>query len=95
MGNRDRVSAFLRSTMRGAGRQLAEAQEAYTSAREATLAELPTDGEGRARIVCRRYAERRAVHLDAKRRPECFDPEHRDCRGCVEDIRAGHIETWE
>ena len=50
--------------------------------------------EGRARIVCRRYAERRAVSLDERLRPVCYDADHPDCQGCVEDIDAGTIETW-
>jgi hypothetical protein len=58
------------------------------------VSELPADDEGRARIVCRRHAERRAVSLDDAARPECFDPDHQDCRGCVEDVRDGVVETW-
>jgi hypothetical protein len=34
------------------------------------------------------------VSLDEEGRPTCFDPEHPDCRGCVEDIEDGSIETW-
>lgn len=58
------------------------------------VADLPTDDDGRARIVCRRYAERRAVDLDRDARPHCFDPEHVDCQGCLEDVRDGRVETW-
>ncbi|WP_132059030.1 DUF7091 family protein [Halorussus amylolyticus] len=90
----DRLEQFLRSTFRSAGRQYADAKRAYRDARQATLADLPQDDEGRARIVCRRYVERRAVSLDAKVRPACFDPDHPDCRGCVEDVRDGRVETW-
>lgn len=89
-----RLRQFLRSTLRGAGRQYEEARHAYGEARAAALADLPTDEEGRARVVCRRYAEKRAVRLDEKARPECFDPDHQDCRGCVEDVREGQVETW-
>jgi len=59
-----------------------------------TADDLPTDEEGRAKLVCRRYAEKRAVELDEKGRPACFDADHTDCVGCVEDIEAGRIETW-
>ena len=90
----DRLQNFLRSTLRSAGRQYEDAKRAYADARRSALSELPQDDAGRAKIVCRRYVERRAVSLDAEARPECFDPEHPDCRGCVEDVRSGHIETW-
>lgn len=52
------------------------------------------DEAGNAHIVCRRHAERRAVPIDEEGHPPCFDPDHQDCRGCVEDIRDGLIETW-
>jgi hypothetical protein len=52
------------------------------------------DSDGRAKLVCRRYAERRAAIVDAAGKPACFDGEHPDCRGCVEDIREGIVETW-
>jgi hypothetical protein len=90
----DRLSRFLRTKLRGAGRQYARARQAYSSARESALAELPTDEEGRARIVCRRHAERRAVVLDAEARPACFESDHPDCEGCVEDVRDGLVESW-
>jgi hypothetical protein len=90
----DRLKSFLRSKIRSAGRQYADAKRAYDNARKAALADLPQDEEGRARIVCRRYAERRAVELDTEARPACFDPEHPDCEGCVRDVRDGRIETW-
>ena len=90
----DRLESFLRSKLRSAGRQYADARRAYRDARRAALADLPRDEEGRARIVCRRYAERRAVSLDPQARPACFDPDHPDCEGCVEDVRDGRVETW-
>lgn len=90
-----RLESFLRSKLRSAGRQYADAKKAYQSARAAALAEVPQDREGRARIVCRRHAEKRAVGLDTEARPECFDADHPDCQGCVEDLREGRIETWE
>lgn len=89
-----RVGRFIRDRLRLAGRQFQEARRAYEEAKASTLVDLPTDEEGRARIVCRRYAERRAVRLDDRAHPECFDPEHLDCRGCVEDIHDERVETW-
>jgi hypothetical protein len=90
----DRLKSFLRSKIRSAGRQYADAKRAYSNARKAALADLPQDEAGKARIVCRRHAERRAVELDTEARPACFDPEHPDCEGCVRDVRDGRIETW-
>jgi type II secretory pathway pseudopilin PulG len=94
MTNRRRIERLLRSRLRSAGRQFEEARQAYRSARVAAQAGLPTDDDGRARIVCRRYTERRAVALDDELHPECYDPGHRDCRGCHEDVRDGRVETW-
>lgn len=94
MSNRRRLERLVRKKLNSVGRQVEEAKRAYTDAKTATLSGLPTDEDGRARIVCRRHAERRAVSLDDEGRPECYDPEHPDCRGCVEDIREGQIETW-
>jgi len=90
-----RLSRFLRSGLESAGRQLAEARRAYENAKHAARSDLPLAEDGRARIVCRRHAERRAVRVDGDGRPECVDSAHPDCRGCVEDIRSGTIETWE
>jgi len=96
MSDGDGIGGFFRRLARGAGRQYAEARESYRAGRDERRApdDLPTDGEGRARLVCRRHAERRAVAVDEQGRPACFDPDHQDCRGCVEDIREGRIETW-
>jgi hypothetical protein len=94
MTDPDRLSRFLRTKVRNAGRQYERAKQAYGSARASALADLPTDEEGGARIVCRRHAERRTVPLDGEARPACFDAEHPDCRGCLEDIRENRIETW-
>lgn len=55
---------------------------------------IPTDAEGRACLVCRRHAERRAVDLEYPY-PECYEAGHPDCEGCVEDIREKQVETWE
>ena len=90
----DRLSGLVRSSLRSAGRQLAEARRAYEDAKFSARADLPLDEAGRARLVCRRHAERRAVSVDADGRPDCFDPDHPDCRGCLEDIRSERIETW-
>ncbi|WP_266079231.1 DUF7091 family protein [Haladaptatus caseinilyticus] len=101
----DRLERFLRIKLREAGkkyaktresadRQMKEAKEAYRNAHDAVLADLPQDEHGRAKIVCRRHVERRAVRLDTEGRPACFDAEHPACDGCVEDIRERTIETW-
>lgn len=81
----------LRRAFRSAGRQVEQARRAYHEGRGF---DLPTDEEGRTKIVCRRYAEKRAVEVDSEGRPECFDAEHPACQGCVEDIRDGVVETW-
>lgn len=86
---------FLSRLARRVGREYGEARTAYQSGRETgQVPALPTDKTGRARIVCRRYAEQRAVEVDEAGRPACFDPDHQDCRGCVEDVRDGRVETW-
>ena len=92
----ERVERFLRDRLRNAGRQYARARTAFSEGKAGvdTADDLPTDEEGRAKLVCRRYAEKRAVELDEKGRPACFDADHTDCVGCVEDIEAGRIETW-
>lgn len=103
MADRRRLERFVRSKLRHAGRQyeelrrstdgqLGDAREAYQSAKNARG--LPSDEAGRAKIVCRRYAERRAAKLDEEFRPACYEVDHPDCEGCVEDVRAGRIETW-
>jgi len=93
-GPTERIDRLLRSTLRSAGRQLGEARLAYTDAKRSALTDLPQREDGTVRIVCRRYAERRAVDLDGEARPQCFDADHPDCRGCVEDVRDGVVETW-
>jgi len=90
----DRLERFLTGTLRTVEEQLSEAKRAYSDGKRAALAGLPSDENGRARIVCRRHAERRAVSLDPASRPACFDADHPDCQGCVEDIRDGTVETW-
>jgi hypothetical protein len=93
MGDDGRLSRFI-DNLRSPREQVADAKRAFSDAKRAALADLPQDDEGRARLVCRRHAERRAVSLDDAARPECFDPDHKDCRGCVEDVRDGVVETW-
>ena len=88
----DRLERFMRSKLRSAGRRVAESRRAFEAGRE--IADLPRDEEGRARIVCRRHAERRAVPLDDRGRPVCYEADHPDCEGCVEDVREGRVETW-
>ena len=89
-----RICRFLETTFRSASQQIDDARRAYSDAKRSALADLPQDEAGRAKIVCRRHAERRAVSLDEQARPACFDPDHQDCRGCVEDVREGVVETW-
>ncbi|WP_049922607.1 DUF7091 family protein [Halopiger djelfimassiliensis] len=103
MTDRRRLERFLRSTLRNAGEQyeqvrgttdeqLEEARRAYQGAKNARS--LPSDEAGRVKIVCRRYAERRAATLDEQYRPACYEADHPDCEGCTEDVRNGRIETW-
>jgi len=94
MADDDRVERFITGALRSVGNQLSEAKRAFGDSKRAAEAGLPRDADGRARIVCRRHAERRAVSLDSAARPECFDPDHPDCQGCVEDIADDSIETW-
>jgi hypothetical protein len=95
MGNRRRLKWLLRRKLRSAGRQVEEARRQYREGVETGRLGLPRDEDERVKLVCRRHAERRAVSLDDELRPHCFDPDSVDCRGCVEDIREGVVETWE
>ncbi|MHC3438126.1 DUF7091 family protein [Natrialbaceae archaeon A-gly3] len=103
MADRRRLERLLRSKLEEAGEQfeqfrqstdegLEEAKEAYEAAKNARA--LPTDEKGRAKIVCRRHAQRRAAKLDDEYRPACYEEGHPDCEGCVEDVHEGRIETW-
>lgn len=85
------VLETLRRVARRAGEQVASAKREYRRGRIA--GSLPKDAEGRARIVCRRYAEQRAVAVE-EGRPSCFEANHPACEGCVADIEEGVIETW-
>lgn len=94
----ERLERVLREKLRNIGRQYERTRNAYAdgkTASEGESSELPTDEQGRVKLVCRRHAEKRAVTLDAAQRPACFESDHTDCEGCVEDIRNGRIETWE
>lgn len=90
MADSDRLNRFVRAKLRGAGRQVEEARRAFVEAREEAIDEEPPEFN----IVCRRYAEKRSVEIDEQGRPPCFDGDHPDCEGCVEDILSGRIETW-
>jgi len=92
----ERFEAFMRDRLRELGREYERTRRAYAAGKDETTPaadSLPTDGDGRAKLVCRRYAERRAVDTEDGV-PACFDSDHTDCVGCVEDIDAGRIETW-
>ncbi|MGM0591124.1 MAG: DUF7091 family protein [Halobacteriota archaeon] len=91
----ERFERFIHSKLRSAGRRYEQARRAYRDGRtEASRFDLPTDDAGRAKLVCRRYVERRAVAVDAEGLPACFDADHPDCQGCTEDICEGVVETW-
>ena len=90
----DRIERLVQEKARAAGRRYERVRQAYRDGQESALtADVRRDEEGRARIVCRRYAERRAVPLDERGRPSCYDGDHQDCQGCLEDLREGAIET--
>ncbi|AUX09188.1 hypothetical protein AArcSl_1559 [Halalkaliarchaeum desulfuricum] len=101
----ERWKHVLRQRIREIGRRYEEAKHAYWEGREEVEGErdrsgaprydLPTDEDGNARLVCRRYAERRPVPVDRQGRPACFEPDHPDCEGCREDIQDGTVETYD
>ena len=96
----DRLEGLIRRKLRAAGRQYARARDAYHEGRDRDEtadpgSSLPQDEAGRAQIVCRRHADRRAAVIDADGRPACFEAGHPDCEGCAEDVRDGIVETWE
>jgi hypothetical protein len=95
MADRSSWRGLARRAARVAGRKVAETREAYREGRRTDeRPDLPEDEDGRARIVCRRDVEKRAVEVDAAGRPECFEAGHPDCEGCAEDVREDRIETW-
>lgn len=87
----DDSSGFL-GNIKNARGQLGDAKDAFSNARGA--GSLPTDEEGRVRLVCRRYEERRLAPLDDKGRPTCYEAGNEDCEECVEAVRNGSVETW-
>jgi len=78
--------------IKNARTQLGDAKDAFSNARGA--GSLPTDEEGRVRLVCRRYEERRLAPLDDKGRPSCYEAGNEACEGCVEAVRDGSVDTW-
>lgn len=91
MSNRRRMARLVRQKLRSAGKQVERARREYLEG----VAAADDSAPEKHRIVCRRHAERRRVSLDERQRPGCFDPTNTDCRGCVEDIRTGQVETWD
>ncbi|WP_049998061.1 DUF7091 family protein [Halococcus sediminicola] len=85
------IARLLHSTARAAGRRYAESKRAYGDGQTRADSEGPYDEH--ARIVCRRYAQKRTVVLDGYE-PDCFEAGHPDCEGCLEDVREGSVETW-
>ncbi|MFB6070182.1 MAG: hypothetical protein ABEJ76_04095 [Halanaeroarchaeum sp.] len=85
------VLGALARAARSAGRQVEAARAAYVRGR--AEGSLPTDDAGRVRIVCRRHAEERAVHLEDGT-PECHESDHPACESCAADVLEGVIETW-
>lgn len=100
----ERWKHVLRQRLREIGRRYEEAKQAYQTGKHEVDTErdwsgvdrydLPADGDGNAKLVCRRHADKRAIRVDARGRPSCFDADHPDCEGCREDIRDGVVETW-
>jgi len=87
----DDSGGFL-GNLKNAKGQLGDAKEAFSNARGA--GNLPTDEEGRVRIVCRRYEERRLVPLDDRGRPTCYEAGNEDCESCVDAVNDGDVGTW-
>jgi len=85
------ASGFL-GNLKNARSQLGDAKDAFSNARGA--GSLPTDDDGRVRLVCRRYEERRLAPLDDKGRPTCYEAGNADCESCVEAVTDGDVETW-
>lgn len=85
------ASGFL-GNIKGARKQLGDAKDAFSNARGA--ATLPTDEEGKVRLVCRRYDERRLAPLDDLGRPTCYEAGNEECEECVEAVSDGTVETW-
>ena len=82
---------LLRSAGRRAGRTVGAAKRQFDGGK--IERSVPADEEGRARIVCRREAERRTVPL-SDGVPACYEANHPDCESCLADLADGTIETW-
>ena len=82
---------WLRTAARKAGRTVGAVGTQFSGGR--MEGSLPQDDDGKVRIVCRRYAERRAVTVTAGK-PACFEANNPDCESCLEDIADGTVETW-
>jgi len=82
---------LVRRAARRAGRQLEAARREYRRGR--IDGSLPTDGDDGARIVCRRYAEKRTVVVEDGK-PECYESGHPSCESCAADVAEGVVETW-
>ena len=85
------LGGLLRSAARRAGRTVGAAKRQFVGAK--IEGSVPADEKGRARIVCRRAAERRSVDL-VDGAPACYAANHPDCESCVADLADGSIETW-
>lgn len=95
MPDRSTWGGFVKRAARVAGRRFEQAKRAYGEGRTAAeTSDLPRTDAGEVKLVCRRYAERRAVALDGQGRPECYEAGHPDCEGCVADVADGRVETW-
>lgn len=86
------LGKWVKKAARRAGRTVEAASEEFSVGK--LQSSLPQDEEGRAKIVCRRHTERRAVDIEGNGEPACFEAENADCESCAEDIREGHVETW-
>lgn len=85
------IGGLLRSAARRAGRTVGAAKRQFDGAK--IEGSVPVDGEGRARLVCRREAEKRHVPL-SEGVPACYEADHPDCESCLADLEDGTIETW-
>ncbi|MBS3761533.1 DUF7091 family protein [Halodesulfurarchaeum sp.] len=82
---------LFRNAARRAGRTVGRVEKQLSGGR--MEGSLPQDESGQVRIVCRRYAEKRAVSVTAGK-PSCFEAGDPDCESCLEDISDGTVETW-
>jgi hypothetical protein len=85
------LGSLFRSAARKAGRTVGAVDDEFSEGR--IEGALPQDEAGQVKIVCRRYAERRAVELDSGV-PTCHEEGIPDCESCLEDLEDGTVETW-